>query len=197
MAEFVTVDEYMLMRANVPRFYWDYHSLPGSEDLNNGHIIKNYFGDVHLLSNKPIQNIYIHSPDPKWNERVLSKIVYNYLMRNFSTYCVGASWIGRAIEDSSISAGDQVGGWDSFTKVKALAIYSIGDESDSDYNKNQNALEKVLDKRFFLGLPTLFCSRFSPKRLSEKDLYSQVLLQRMFQQCVVVDVSNQLEKGGK
>lgn len=197
MAEFVTVDEHMMMRANMPRFHWNHQSLPSSDDIQNGHLIKSYFGNISLLSGNPIQNIYVHSPDPKWNERVLSKIVYGFLMRNFSTYCVGASWIGRAVEDSSISAGDNVGGWDSLTRVRSLAVYSIGDESDGDFGKNQNALEKILDKRFFSGYPTLFCSRFNPKHLSEKDLYSNVLLQRIFQQCVVVDISNQLEKGKK
>jgi len=197
MADFVTVDEHQMMRANLPRFHWDYHSLPKSDEIGNGNLIKTYFDDVNLLVNKPLSNMYLHSSDPKWSERVLSKVVYNFLMRNFSTYCVGASWIGRAIEDVSISAGDQIGGWDTLSKVRALAIYSIGDESDSDYGKNQNALEKILDKRFFAGFPTLLCSRFAPKVLAEKDIYSNVLLQRIFQQCVVVDVSNQLEKGRK
>lgn len=175
------VTSYEMQQADIPKHHWDYNALPVISDIKNHKLITNYF------SNQLDKNLYLHSSDKNWNDKVMSKVVFNFLFRSRKSYCISASWVSKMCENKTKfeDYGDSIG---MLTTIPVLAIYDFGDESDFNYRANQNFIETIVSRRVFSAYPTLFCSRYSKADLIEKEKYSQLLISDIFSKCVVADI---------
>jgi len=179
------VDDNLKREANMPKAYW--HGLPKTEQIPNNGLIRKYFEDhVKAFSNSTIPNMFINVGSLGASEQALTKVVIGFLARSFRVYCVSAPFLLETIENKSLYIGDCENGWESITNVKVLAIYGLGAEPDNDFGKANTALLKVIERRFFLGLPTLFCSSMTHEEIIKSNLYSPHLLNRIFSNCVII-----------
>lgn len=184
----INVDDHLMREANIPMAYW--RNLPKTAHIKNNEPIKQYFDEKVKYGNVLIPNLFIHSFDNTFAERVLTKAVVGFVARKFTVYCLSSAYLAESIEDRNLYLGDHENGWESITHVKVLALYGLGSEPENDFGKAKNALLKVMERRFFNGLPTLFSSTMTQKELISSESYSPHCLNRIFNNCVVASVSN-------
>jgi hypothetical protein len=178
------IEDHAKKDANIPRAYW--HGLPKTDSIPNNEMIKKYFEGVSLDSQKVLPNMFINLGDTFYSEQVLTKVVIGFLGRSFRVYCLSTSVIAEAVDNKYLAIGDYDNGFDSLSNVKVLALYGFGFEPENDFGKTTTALLKIIEKRFFAGLPTIIASSMTKQQAIAAEFYSPLMLQRLFSNCVVI-----------
>lgn len=182
------IDSYLLKKINLPKPYWNPDELPNKRNISGNVTISKFIKDEDPKK----LFLYLYSKDFIWNEKVLSKLVFTFLVKGQPVYCVNGSSIGDDLK--SFGMDDYDNGYELLTRIPTLFIYGIGDEGTDGFNKNQNAFVSVIEKRFFSSRKTIICSRYSPEEFASSKKYPETSGMRIFSCGTSVDISNQLEK---
>jgi hypothetical protein len=194
--DFIEVDNYMKAAANIPKAYWS--SLPTTLEIFDSEKIKKNFSRYVDVPHVPLRpNIYIFGENCTDSEKIAVQILLSCIKRRYTAYCVSTSVMHDTLDSKQLKLCEGNNGFESLSRVPFLAILGLGEEARNDFGRGSLAIAKIVEGRFFSGLPTIFASSLSPKQLSEDNYYPNLLPLRINQNSIIIsnriNYSNQVE----